>query len=204
MALNEIKAPSGALGTAAGNADFMTLTAPGDSQYAFLGRSGRIYHACTAESGVAPGTALSTTSAFTLHNPAGSGRKLVVVKASMGYLSGTLGAGFIMLAANVNPLAAAPSGTAITPTVSDFSVAPNCVGRPLTTATLAAAPNPMRPLWTFGAALASSVAFPVMLEVNLEGDVVVSPGCAVSLQGVAAAGTTPKVLLAMSWYEVAA
>src|SRR5690349_1111995 len=55
--------------------------------------SGYLYHAGTAATGVAPGTAIGTTAAFSLYNPIGSGVNLVVLSGRMGYVSGTLGAG---------------------------------------------------------------------------------------------------------------
>src|SRR5689334_20707141 len=39
---------------------------------------GNVYNAQTAATGVAPGTALGTTAAFCLYNPANSGKRLVV------------------------------------------------------------------------------------------------------------------------------
>src|SRR3989304_1010987 len=54
-------------------------------------RRGNIYMGATAVSGVAPGTAIGTTAGFALFNPLNSGFDLVVIKASMLYLSGTLG-----------------------------------------------------------------------------------------------------------------
>src|SRR3972149_2419732 len=54
---------------------------------------GRLFHASPAATGVAPGTAIGTTAAFSLHNPLGSAVDLAILIASMAYISGTLGAG---------------------------------------------------------------------------------------------------------------
>ena len=80
-----------------------------------LARAGQVFHAVTAASGVAPGTAIGTTAAFTLYNPVGSGVNMVVLQGLMSYVSGTLGAGMVEWVANVNPAAAAVTGTAIVP-----------------------------------------------------------------------------------------
>src|SRR3954463_5957004 len=67
--------------------------------------------------GQAHGTAISTTAAFCLANPASSGKNLVLHSIDVGYISGTLGAGvLVLLAHNTSPPITAPSGgTAITP-----------------------------------------------------------------------------------------
>jgi len=49
-----------------------------------------LFHAATAATGVAPGTAIGTTAAFSLHNPLGSGVRLAILVASLAYISGTL------------------------------------------------------------------------------------------------------------------
>src|SRR3989304_5665276 len=54
---------------------------------------GRLFHASTAATGVAPGTAIGTTAAFSLHNPLGSAVDLAILVASMAYISGPLGRG---------------------------------------------------------------------------------------------------------------
>src|ERR1043165_1466041 len=97
---------------------------------------GSVYSAQTAASGVAPGTSIGTTGAFTLSNPIGSGKRLIVQNLGMGYISGTLGAGVVHILTNNNPTAAAPTGTAITPTNMDLGAANNSVAKPLTTSTL--------------------------------------------------------------------
>src|SRR5436309_2634152 len=54
---------------------------------------GTMFAACEQGTGIAPGTALGTTACFALYNPVGSGKRLVIQKVSLGYKSGTLGAG---------------------------------------------------------------------------------------------------------------
>jgi hypothetical protein len=52
-----------------------------------------VYTASNAVAGVAPGTALGTTPPIAIYNPINSGVNAVVRNASVGYVSGTLGAG---------------------------------------------------------------------------------------------------------------
>ena len=162
---------------------------------------GRCFVGGTAASGVAPATAIGTTAAFTIYNPKGSGVNLVLWKATCGYLSGTLGAGTVHWVANTDASAAVVTGTAIT--------AVNCLvgsgyaaqGKPLTTATLPATPTIMRPAFSLGASLATTAAAPWQVIDHVNGEIVVPPGMAVSLEGTTAAGTTPLVLYGLVWEE---
>jgi hypothetical protein len=163
---------------------------------------GNVWSACTAVSGVAPGTALGTTSAFYLHNPLNSGKNLVILSASMGYLSGTLGAGSTYLTTHSGVAVANPTGTAITPInglLAGGSV--SGVGKAFTTATVITQ-IALRPLLSFGPMLATSVFQPTPCNFRLDGEFIVAPGYGIGLHSIATAGTTPLVLFGMSWEEV--
>lgn len=162
---------------------------------------GNVYAAGTAVTGVAPGTSIGTTAAYTLFNPKNSGRNLVVLLASMGYISGTLGAGTVFYVANVNPAAADVSGTAIVP-VNLLLGGARGVALPFTTATLPTTPTVVRPAWSLTALLASTAVAPYVIKDALDGEMVIAPGCALSLEGVTAAGSTPLVAFGMVWEEV--
>lgn len=164
-------------------------------------KAGDTFHAETAATGVAPGTAIGTTAAFTLYNPTGSGVNLVVLQASMSYVSGTLGSGSVDYVANINPAAAAVTGTAITP-VNALLGGDVAQARPFTTATLPATPTLMRPMCTLTPILATSVTQPYQVVDNVDGAIIVTPGCALSLEATAGAGTSPLVKFGMMWQEV--
>lgn len=176
----------------------------GQGRYQDAVLRGRCFVGGTAATGVAPGTAIGTTAAFSLFNPAGSGVNLVLLKVSMGYVSGTLGAGLVHFLANTNVAAAAVTGTAIT--------AVNCLlgsgyasgGKPLTTATLPATPTVMRPFCSLDASLASSVVGPWKMEEDVDGEIVIMPGCCLSLHATAAGGATPLVCYGAMWEDVPA
>jgi len=163
---------------------------------------GTVFEAATATSGVAPGTAIGTTAAFTLFNPKNSGKNLVLLDADMGYVSGTLGSGTVYIVVNSNPAAADVSGTAITPT-NLLIGGPVGVGKAFTTATLPANPTAVHPLWILSPMLATTVFAPLDVRVVFDGKYVIAPGCAVSFEAVAGAGSTPLVTFSMSWEEVA-
>lgn len=167
---------------------------------------GLIYTGCTASTGVAPGTTIGTTAPFTLANPSGSGKVLVVLRMRCAYVSGTLGTGTTYLVANTNPAAAAVTGTAITVTktrLSSASAAQGNVGLAFTTATLPATPTLLKPVISLTPILATSVVAPYMLlnEV-VDGSISIDPGCSLSFESVAAGGSTPLVIFGASWMEL--
>jgi hypothetical protein len=164
-------------------------------------RRGTIYSACTGAAGVAPGTALSTTPPLTLYNPKTSGKHLAVLMALMGYISGTLGAGTVVFAVNTDPAAAAPTGgTALTPINALLGGAAG-VAQVFQGATLPATPTIYRPFAVLGA-FAGGAETPKVVAQDVAGSIIVTPGCALSLQAIADAGTSPLVLLSLVWEEV--
>jgi len=165
-------------------------------------KRGGVYMGVTAVTGVAPGTAIGTTAAFALYNPLNSGFDLVIERASMSYLSGTLGLGFvnwIMHTAAIQA-GAAVTGTAIS-VVRGNGGSGVGVGKPLTTATVVAGVL-ARPFGNLPPMLASSVLTPWLHTDYVEGALIVPPGAAASLQATAAAGTTPLVIFGCTWEEV--
>ena len=165
-------------------------------------RRGNVYMGATAVSGVAPGTAIGTTAAFALFNPLNSLFNLVVLKASMSYLSGTLGIGFINWIYHTAAVqaGAAVTGTAIT-VVNGRGNGTAGVGKPLTTATVVAGVL-ARLFGNLPPMLATSVLTPWRLDDDVAGALIVPPGAAVSLQATAAAGTSPLVIYGCTWEEV--
>lgn len=164
--------------------------------------AGRVFHASTAASGVAPGTSLSTTAAFALHNPWGSGVNLVINKVSMGYISGTLGAGTVFAAANQAEVQVTPSGTAIVPVPAGLVADAVAKGKPMTTVTVVA-PTIIRPLWGLQASLASTAVQPWKLTEDIDGEIIVKPGTTFIMHAVAAGGSSPVVAFGCTWEEVA-
>lgn len=162
-------------------------------------RNGHLFYAQTPVTGVAPGTTISTTGAYTLYNPSSS-VYLVVLAGFMGYVSGTLGAGVVDWVAHTNPAAAAPTGTAIVPTNALLGGA-SSVAKPLTTSTVVAG-TPIRPFCSLGASLASTAVQPWNVMDDVGGAIIVAPLTAVDLHATAAAGTSPLVVFGMLWEEV--
>lgn len=166
--------------------------------FAECARRGQIYHGMTAVTGVAPGTSIGTTAAFALYNAAGTGKDLVILRATMGYVSGTLGIGRMDWVSHAR---GAATGTAIPaqPAIVGGSAA---VGAPLTTATVITGGVPFRTFANLPPMLATSVLTPWNFVDDVDGAIVVPPGYAVSLQGTAGAGTSPLVVFGITWAEV--
>jgi len=162
---------------------------------------GSMMESCNAVAGVAPGTAFSTTPPFALWNPPSSGKNLALVKLFLGYVSGTLGAGVINLGIISSQTTVPTTGTELTP-VCTLINAPRGVGRSFTGSTFTSAPTILRPVWSTGAALASTAGFPIEITEVLDESIIVTQGSAVALQGTAAAGTSPLVILGMAWEEI--
>lgn len=181
--------------------EFEILTMDGHARYQEAVARGRCFVGGTAATGVAPGTAIGTTAAFSLTNPLSSGVNLVVLRASMGYVSGTLGAGVVHYLANVNTQLALPTGTAITATNCLLGSALAAAGKPLTTATIAA-PIVLRPFYSLTALTAALSAAPWQVMEEVAGEFVIAPGATLSLHGTTAAGSSPLVVYGMTWEEV--
>ena len=163
---------------------------------------GNLYIASQLVTGVAPGTALGTAPPLTLWNPPGSGKIGVITKASLGYISGTLGAGAIVYATNLQPSAAPSGGTAILPINAQIGNPTSCQIKAYTGSTVAATQTVVRPVWSMGPALATTAVFPFLVEAIADGDLLLVPGACLSLQGIAGAGTSPLVTMSLVWEEV--
>jgi hypothetical protein len=162
---------------------------------------GNMFCCSTAVAGVAPGTALSTTPPITLLNPFNSGVQLVILKTSLGYISGTLGAGAVVYA-YVTPQATIPTGGTELTSICTMIGQVHGKGRVFQGSTLTGTPLILRSAYNMGAGLATSVDFIRTCQDLLEGEFVVPEGTCFVMQGVAAAGTTPLVLMGLVWEEM--
>lgn len=92
-------------------------------------------------------------------------------------------------------------GTEITPTCSLLG-APRGVARAFSLSTFISAPAIIRPVFNLGAFTAATALAPQDCDVLVDGGIVVPPGAAIALQGIAAAGTTPLVILGITYEEI--
>lgn len=160
-----------------------------------------LYLGSIAVAGVAPGTALGTTPPFALWNPTGSGKILSIKRVHVGYVSGTLGAGSLLHAVVTAQPSAPTGGTELTP-ANCFLGATRSTARLFTGSTVAATPTILRPSVVLNAMLASTATQPSMVDDWVDGSIIVPPGMAYVLQAIAAAGSTPLVVLAALFEEI--
>jgi hypothetical protein len=156
-----------------------------------------VYLAST-QAGQATSTGLSTTqTGFTLSNPAGSGKSLVILQANIACTTAPAAAATIVWAANVNPVAAAVTQT--TPlTVRPAKLGNTATGAGLAASavTLPAAPVVVRAIG--GPVATGSVSAPYFRD-DVNGALVVQPGCAVSINSLT---TAISAVISVVWKEV--
>lgn len=182
------------------------ITSDAHGRYAEASVRSQLFSAGTLSAGVAPGTALSAAPPMALWNPPGSGVTLSVLRAALGYVSGTLGAGTVVWG-NTPAQVTTPTGGAELTTQSLSLSAARARGRAWQGSTLVAAPTMMFPAFTIQPTLATAPAAggptPAAAAVDdVAGLISVPPGAVLALQGVAAAGTTPLVLIGLVWEEL--
>lgn len=180
--------------------DASQLNQDSHARYQEAVQRGGVFIASTGTGGVAPGTALSTTPPFILYNPPSSGVELVIWRARIGYVSGTLGAGTIVYASGVQT--SAPSGgTALTPKNAKLGSGKATAATANQGGTITA-PTILAPAFTLGAFLASTASVNPPLIDEVAGEFTVAPGAVFCMQGVTAAGSSPLVIFGVTWEEV--
>lgn len=167
------------------------------SQQYVVDGTDQVYTAST-QAGIATSVALSTTqTGFTLTNPAGSGKNLIVLQASIAPTTAPAGAATLVWAANVNPVAAAVTqGTPLTVRNVVLGNSGAGVGLAASAATLPAAPVVVRAI---GGPVASSQINPPFLLDQVNGALVIEPGCAVSINSIT---TAISAIISVVWREV--
>lgn len=169
-------------------------------KYTEASSRGVMFRACD-QAGTALSVSLTTTVTFTLYNPQGSGKRIVVCKASAGYISGTLGAGTVFHCVNNSTTQTAPSsGTLLTTYCCDAGLSSAAVGVCRTGATVVAAVA-HRPFFSTGAALATTALGMYAVTDDLDGEIILEPGTSYQICGVCAAGSSPVIACGVSWEE---
>jgi hypothetical protein len=119
----------------------------------------------------------------------------------MSYVSGTLGAGSMVHAYTLGQVTKPTAGTQLT-TVSALLNGSSGKALAFQGSTLVAAPLIIRPSMTFGPALATTPAFPSLVQDFVDGSIEIPPGVAYAFQGVATAGTAPLVMIGVGYAEI--
>lgn len=178
------------------------VVAQGKGAMAEASMQSQIFIASNAVAGVAPGTALSTTPPFSLWNPAGSNRLVSILKVSVGYVSGTLGAGTLAYA-QVTDAAAPTGGTDLVPVCAKLGISDVGVSKVGTGHTVDATPTIIRPSGiNFGAFLATTATISPVLSDNVNGEITVGEGKTFVVEGIAAGGSSPLIIISVTYQEI--
>ena len=159
---------------------------------------GNVYSACN-DAAKAVTTASATCTGFVLYNPAGSGKRLSLLNIKVMLASSPAAQAAVVLGACINPVAAAPSGTtAITIYNALLGVAGNPAAKAYSVATLPLAQICVRAL-SSGVTATGAVNFPPVTDDDVAGQIIVTPGCLVSLVAIT---TAISVVASMTWEEI--
>lgn len=164
----------------------------------YVGDGTREIYVASTQAGQATSTALSTTqTGITLTNPAGSGKTLVLLQLNGAVSAAPAGAAPLVLAANVNPLAAAVTQTTpLTVRKANLGVSGTGAGLAASAVTLPAAPVVVAAIQ---APVAGSAITPAAINVSFDGSLCVAPGCAISLSSITTAVTG---IWSLVWEEI--
>jgi hypothetical protein len=166
-----------------------------------MSKQGEVFIVSTPVAGVAPGTALSTTPPMCLWNPPNSGVRGIVLASSLGYVSGTLGAGSVVYARVASQQTKPSTGTELFPVCTNMSDARGAITAHQGS-TVSATPTILRAAYILGAGLATTAELPkAPAKDEIAGEFIIEPGTCFVMQGVAAAGTSPLVLIGVTWHE---
>lgn len=161
-------------------------------------RLGLVFTAANVVAGAAIPQATSTAMNFVVFNPPASGKRAILVKVTLGYVSGTGTAGFISYA--VNTLSTnAVTGTALTIN-NNLQFGPSSGLQAFSGATVVAM-TILRPSRFSQAVMAATgTNSPWQFDEDLDGSIVLPPGGAFALGGNISLGTV--VIASLTWIEI--
>jgi len=207
--LNEIRkgpilAGDGSVNPARGERTGALVVGDGHARYCEPIRNGNCYYATSVAAAL--GTALTATAVtLTIYNPVGSTVYLSLLNVTVALTTPPAAAatGALVLAANVNILAAAPSAVTLAANFGNALLGNAVQGqaKAYTAATLPAAPISVRSIggWAFVGTAASSTGYTI--NDPTDGLVMLAPNTAVTVQGILSASTWTGTVT-MLWEEV--
>lgn len=176
-------------------------------KYAEQTYRGNVFWACMSAGVIFPAPAATANNPITLANPAGSGKNCNLISFDMvvTVIPGTPLTGLYGLYVNTNVVAAAVTGTAITPLPGLLGSSSLPVAKPLSTSTVPVAPTLLLPFAnkvTGEVVTASpSPALPAF-HIEFDGKVSLAPGSAITPQQTVADTSNATVLCCFCWEEV--
>ncbi len=174
-------------------------------KYAEAVARGNCYSAAIPSGGLAvAAVTVTTTGLLTVHNPLNSGKRLVFLRAICAYVSGTLGAGNIVLAVSPGVTATLISGgTAIVPVNMLAGASGTGSVATVQSAATIAAPIPVRNLANIMTITAAVTDSPHLCTDDIDGEIQCLPGTGLTICGtIVGAGSSPKLHFALMWEEV--
>jgi hypothetical protein len=161
---------------------------------------GNVFNACN-QAGAAVTNLAAAATGFILSNPAGSGKLLVLLEILFAQTSVAAAAAnaAVLLAANINPIAAAVVHT--TPLVINnalLGAGQAAVAKVDSAATLPAAPVAVRTLWQPSVSATATTGIPPLVKDEIAGAIIIGQGCAVSLTALSALSGVAS----MTWEEI--
>lgn len=168
---------------------------------------GNMFNASNQAAITAPAALTASSVNFTLYNPLGSGKNVVLafVDITVAQLAETTAGSYqVLLCANTAPGQAAPATvTALSPQSALLGSGIQPSAKVYSTATLAAIPTVIKPLFSITSAATISGAIANGSSDNIGGTIVVTPGNYVSVQGIGTSETTsPGLIVSMTWAEI--
>lgn len=158
----------------------------------------------TQTAGVLLATVAGTAPSFSLFNPAQSGKYLSLIRFDMvlTVAAGTPVIGAYMLTVNTNPVAAATTGTAITPIPGIVGGTSTAVGKPLTSATLPVNPTLYRAFVNHLTGAITTIPNMPGFFLEFDGTCLIAPGCTISVGQLNVDTTNATALCSVIWEEI--
>ncbi len=171
---------------------------------------GNLYYTSTVAAGVVIATSSTLTPTYSLWNPAGSGKNVVLVSLEVGLSTGTSVAGGIVWTATTNagsgisstaPFVAFGTGSAINANLGSGKVAALRCATGGTTTLVAAATLFRTTGISFGSTAVGTLTTWWVAREDYDGSLIVPPGNAIHIMGSTAVAVSPCITTA--WYEAA-
>jgi hypothetical protein len=167
-------------------------------------RLGLVYTAVNAAAGAAIPQATSTTQQFVLFNPPASGKRAILIKVNLGYVSATMTAGCIVYSVNTSVVNAV-TGTPLTIN-NNFNGGPggalgaSSAMQAFSGATVVAMTLLRAGKYSQVVQAATSTNSPWQFDEDLDGSIVIGPGGAFSIGGNITLGTVS--ISSVTWIEL--
>ena len=174
------------------------VTGPMYGKYYETTRLGLVFTAANLVAGQALLTATSTTVNFVVFNPPASGKRMILTKTALGYVSGTNVAGFITYSVNTTAVNAV-TGTALTIN-NNLQFGPSSAMQAFSGATVVAMTLLRPSRYSQAVMAATGTNAPWQFDEDLDGSIVVPPGGAFSIGGNIA--LTTVAICSLTWIEL--